>query len=99
MERKEYIEKLKSQLDEWNVEFGKLESRFHEVQDKAKGEFNQQLEEIKARQVDLKSKINELEGASELALNDMKKSVESAWEVLKQGAAKAKNEFLGKDKE
>ena len=97
MEHKEYVEKLKAQLDEWNTEFAKLESRFSDVQGKAKDEFNKNIDEIKAKQLDLKTRINELEGASELALNELKKGVESAWEAFKQGAIKAKNEFVGKD--
>ena len=99
MEHKEYVEKLKAQLDEWNTEFAKLESRFSDVQGKAKDEFNKNIDEIKAKQLDLKTRINELEGASELALNELKKGVESAWEALKQGAIKAKKEFIGKDNE
>ena len=49
MDRDAYVQKLKSQLDHWNVEAARWEAQMREAQGRLRDEYARQLEQLKSR--------------------------------------------------
>jgi len=93
MSESSFIEKLRSQLEDWDYQLDRFEHRVqdmsHELQSKAKA----RAEEFRSKRHELEGRIGELEKASERALSDLRDGVELAWDGLKTGFYAARSEF------
>ena len=99
MSKHEYIEKLKHQLAEWEVDIERLESKMDQAQDDYKEKLDKTLADLKHKRAELKEKFDKLEGAAEEAWEDIKEGLELAWDSLKLGFLSAKSEFMDRDKQ
>jgi len=84
MERKEYIDKLSTQLKELDDKIIKMENNAGQVATNLKGEFKNQLSVLNQKKEEVKSKIKELN-----------ESNQEAFSVLKDGIANSFNELKG----
>ena len=91
--RDAYVQKLKSKLDEWNADIGKLEAKADKAEAEAKIEYHKQIADLRSRRKEVEAKIRELQAAGEGAWEDLKQGLENSWEILKTSFKKAKSEF------
>ena len=65
MTRDEYVQKLKSQLDEWNAELARWEAKSAEVQAEARAEYEKQLEGFRKQRDQGMEQMRQLQAAAE----------------------------------
>ncbi|MDT8407906.1 MAG: hypothetical protein RQ715_11730 [Methylococcales bacterium] len=80
MNKTQYIEQLKSKLDQWNGEIDRLEAQAELTKADIKTDVQGKIGELKAKRNKINEHINQLQDASE-----------DAWEDIKTGADQAVN--------
>jgi peptidoglycan hydrolase CwlO-like protein len=96
--RDAYVQKLKAKMDEWNAEIDKLQAKADQAEAEAKIEYQEQIDDLKAKRKEMELKIAELQQAGEGAWEDLKQGLENSWEILKGAFAKAKSRFEKEEK-
>jgi predicted nucleic acid-binding Zn-ribbon protein len=86
--KEEYLAKLKTQLDSWQVEVDELEAKASDAMDDLKPEIDAQIANLKVKFAEGEGKFNELADATE-----------ETWEELKVDAEAKFNELIGDFKE
>ena len=81
--RDQFINTLKTKLDELNEQIGKLEDRATEASGKVKERYKDQLEDVRAKRDQLEVKLKEVRAASESELERLKGEADHAWKALK----------------
>ena len=82
--RDEYVEKMKTQLDEWNAEIGKLEVTFSEASDETKRKLEPHLAKVREARDATKHKLTELKNSGEASWESVRDEVEHVWKTFKQ---------------
>ena len=93
MNRDEYVQKLKAQIDQWNEQLRKWESMSEEVKNK----YLQQLDEAQVRRDEAIAELKRIQGASAEAWAQMMKGAETAFAAM-QGAFERAREGFEKKK-
>lgn len=98
MSKHEYIQKLKTQLDEWDYELDRLEARAKDVQHSLSDKVKVSVADLKEKSEQLKVRFRDVEHATEEAAADVKDALEMAWNSLKMGVLAVRSEFDEGDK-
>jgi hypothetical protein len=85
MNRDEYIQKLKSQLDQWNAQAAKWEAQS-----------GKQAEQFRAQRDAALAELKRLQGASADAWQDMTRGADAAFKSMQEAFEKARREFTKK---
>jgi hypothetical protein len=93
MNRDEYVQKLKAQIDQWNAQMVRWEQASAEVKDK----YLQQLDEARVRRDEAVEEMKRLQHASADAWMQMMKGAETAFAAM-QGAFERAREGFEKKK-
>lgn len=93
MDRDEYVNKLKSQLDQWNAEAKKWEAKAHEAQATMRQEAEKQLNALNSRRDEALYQLKLLQGASADAWQDMMRGADQAWKNMHEAFSRAKSHF------
>lgn len=93
MNRDEYVQKLKQQLDEWNGEAAKWEQKTREAQASMKAEAEKQLAALNSRRDEALYQMKLLQNASTDAWRDMMVGADQAWKDLHQAIDRARSHF------
>ena len=95
MNREEYVQKLKTQLDEWNTEAAKWEAKSKTAQDEMKAEYERQLALFHQRRDEGMQKMKEVQAASGEAWTEMMRGADDAWKRMQDAFNQARSK-LGK---
>jgi hypothetical protein len=93
LSRDEYVQKLKSQLDEWNAEARKWEQRAQQAQSHMKAEYEKQLASLNSQRDQALYQMKLLQNASQDAWQDVMKGAEQAWKNMQDAFDKARSHF------
>lgn len=93
MNRDEYVEKLKAQIDRWNAEMAKLEAHAREGQANLKTEYAAQLEQFRKRHDDAISEMRRIQGASLDAWQELVRGADAALKSMQDAFGKARASF------
>jgi predicted nucleic acid-binding Zn-ribbon protein len=93
MNRDEYVQKLKAQIDQWNAQMAKWEHASAELKNK----YLQQLDEARVRRDEAVEEMKRLQQASADAWVQMMKGAETAFAAM-QGAFERAREGFEKKK-
>ncbi len=93
MDRDEYVQKLKTQLDQWNAEAKKWEAKAQEAQSHMKAEYEKQLAAVNSRRDEALYQMKLLQSASLDAWQDMMRGTEEAWKNMSEAFNKARSHF------
>jgi hypothetical protein len=93
MNRDEYVQKLKTQLDEWNAEAKKWEAKAKEAQSHMKAEYEKQLAALNARRGEALEQMKRVQGASADAWQDVMRGADQAWKNMQEAFNKARSHF------
>ncbi len=91
--RDEYVQKLKGQLDQWNIESKKWEAKAQTAQTGMKAEYEKQLNSLNSRRDEAMYQLKLLQGASAGAWEDMMKGADQAWKNMHEAFNKARSHF------
>jgi len=95
--REEYLEKLKSKLDDWNADIDKLETRAQEAQGEIQGQIRKQLATLREMRDDAQKQYLELQNAAADAWDVMVEGTEKAWKAWFGAFEDARSKFKPKD--
>ena len=95
--KEDFVRKMHTKLDQWNAEIDALSEKANQAGDQAereaRAEYQKQLETLRSKRDHARSKLNELESASEGAWHDLKAGVELAWESVSEAVRSATARF------
>jgi predicted nucleic acid-binding Zn-ribbon protein len=80
--KEEYLAKLKTQLDSWQVEVDALEAKASDAMDDMKPEIDAQIANLKVKFAEGEGKFNELADATEEAWEELKVDAEAMFDNL-----------------
>jgi hypothetical protein len=89
--RKEYIESLRTKLDETNAAIRELEGRI--LAKTAEDAERYRIKAVKELHREAQNKLVEIENAAEDAWEHFKEGAEVAWNAVKESLSKAKADF------
>ena len=93
MTRDEYVQKLKTQLDQWNSEITKWEEKTRSAQTKMKADYENQLKTFRSRRDEAMQQLRQVQAASGEAWMDMMRGADEAWARLRDAFTKARSHF------
>lgn len=93
MNRDEYVQKLKSQIDQWNAETAKWEAKAKQAQAGMQAEYAKQLEQFRGRRDAAIAEMRRLQGASADAWQDMMKGADAALKSMQEALDQARSKF------
>lgn len=88
-----YVEKLKAQLDEWNVEIDKLEAKVREYETTVKLKYENEIRELREKRDEARTRLAEIQEASEDAWEDLIHGFERSWDIFKESVEHAISRF------
>jgi flagellar biosynthesis chaperone FliJ len=96
MNREEYVERMKKQIDEWNAKLTKWEGEVQKAQTNVKVQYQAQISALEKQRDEAVKRLNETREASQAAWMEVSKGAESAWKTMQSGFEKAWSEFQKK---
>ncbi len=91
--KEDFVRKMHAKLDQWNAEIDTLSEKANQAEREARAEYQKQLETLRSKRDHARSKLAELESASEGAWHDLKAGVELAWESVSEAVRSAAARF------
>lgn len=91
--RDEYIQKLKSQIDQWNAEAAHWEEKAKKAQAGMKAEYDRQLEQFRAKSKDAAAELRRVQSASTDAWTEMMRGADSAVKSMQEAFERARRSF------
>ena len=91
--REQFIESVKTRLDELNNEIDRLEDKAREASGQAEEKYREQLEDIRAKRSELEQKLGDLRAASEAQFDKLKLEAEHAWKAFQNSVSYFKSHF------
>lgn len=89
----EYLEKLKAQLDVWSADIDVLEAKARRAEAELRIKCEEQVELLKLRREEAKSRFAEIKGSAGEAWLELKKGGDEAWESLRRAFEEARKKF------
>jgi len=87
--RDAYVARLKTQLDAWNEDMARWETKAKDAQAEMKERYRRELDVLAAQRELARYNLRLLEGASQSAWTEMRKGADDAWERMRAAAAAA----------
>ena len=91
--RDEYVQKLKSQIDQWNAQAARWEAQMKQAQGRMRQEYAQQLDQIRSRRDEMLYQLKLLQSASAGAWVDMMRGADQAWKSMQEAFDHARSHF------
>jgi hypothetical protein len=89
----ETVEKFKQQLDQWDADLSRWETSTREAGVQFNEGLKKQMADIRERSEEMRRRFNEVEHAAGAAAEDVKESMELAWDAIKMGFYAVRSEF------
>jgi hypothetical protein len=91
--RDEYVQKLKTQIDEWNAQAAHWEDKARKAQAGTKAEYERQLENFRRKSEDAMTELDRLRRASTDAWTEMMRGVEASVKSMQEAFERARRNF------
>jgi hypothetical protein len=91
--RDEYTQKLKAQIDEWNAEAAHWEDKARKAQAGMKAEYERQLENFRAKSSQAMQELERLQRASQDAWGDLMRGADAAMQSMREAFERASRDF------
>ena len=93
MNRDEYVQKLKAQIDNWNAEAARWEERARKAQAGMKVEYERQLDNFRKKRDEAMTELRRLQGASADAWMEMMRGMEASAKSMQEAFERARRSF------
>jgi hypothetical protein len=93
MNRDEYVQRLKAQIDAWNAEAGRWEEKVRKAQAGMKAEYERQLESFRKRRDEAMAELRRLQSASADAWTEMMRGAEASMKSMQEAFERAQRSF------
>jgi hypothetical protein len=98
MDRDEYTERMKRQIDDWNAKLDKWRVEVQKVQTGMKAQYQEQIAAMEKQRDEALKRLEETRNASQAAWMQVSKGAESAWKTMQSSFESAWGEFQKKKK-
>ncbi len=95
--RDEYLQKFKTQLDEWNNDIDELQARARQVQSDAQTQYHEQIKALQEMRDDALSRYNEMQNATVEAWDALAEGAEKTWQTWIDTFDNARSKFKTRD--
>jgi len=85
-----YVQKMEAQLKEWSAVLDRMKARADKASADTKLKMQRQIEELKAREIAARAKLQQIRSAGQQALNDARGTIDKAWADLKGAFERAR---------
>lgn len=92
-EKKEFLEKQKAQIADWNKQINELIQTAKKTQVDASVKFENYIEDLKERLDDVRLKIEDVKKSGDSSWHDLRTGMEKAWKDLADAFDNAKSRF------
>ena len=93
MNRDEYVQKLKTQIDAWNAEAGRWEERMRKAQAGMKTEYERQIQNFRSKSDQAIAELRRLQSASADAWTEMMRGADASMKSMQDAFEKARGSF------
>jgi hypothetical protein len=93
MNRDEYVQKLKGQIDRLNAEAAQWQEKMKHAQSGMKAEYERQLEQFRARRDEAMAELRRLQSASADAWTEMMRGVDASVKSMQEALERARRNF------
>ena len=93
MTRKEFVEKMKQELDEFNQRLDELEKRGADYSREARERFEKRIGDLRQKRNDMSQRLEEINRAGDKAWEDLKAGATTAWNALQDGLKEVLSKF------
>jgi len=93
MKRDEYVEKLKSQLDQWNAQVMQWEAKAREAQADVRANYEKQLDAFRRQRDEALEQMRRVQSATGDAWIDLMRGADDAWSKMREAFEKARSQF------
>jgi lipid II:glycine glycyltransferase (peptidoglycan interpeptide bridge formation enzyme) len=93
MNRDEYVQKLKTQIDNWNAEATRWEEKARKAQAGMKAEYERQLDNFRSKRDEAMVELRRLQGASADAWTEMMRGMEASAKGMQDAFERARRSF------
>ena len=93
VDRDEYIQKLKAQIDEWNAEAAHWEDKARKAQAGMKAEYQRQLELFRRKSAEAMMELDRLQRASADAFTELLRGADRAMQGMQEAFERARKDF------
>jgi len=87
--RDAYVRKLKEQLDHWNTELSKLETKAKQPLAGMKDSYEKHLKELRGRRNVVRQQMTEIQKAGDHAWDQLREGADKAWKAMDESIKKA----------
>jgi lipid II:glycine glycyltransferase (peptidoglycan interpeptide bridge formation enzyme) len=91
--RDEYVQKLKSQIEQWNAEAARWEAKAKAAQAGMQAEYAKQLEQYRGKRDAALAELRRVQNASADAWKDMMRGADAAFKSMQDAFDKARRHF------
>ncbi len=91
--RNEYVESLKTHLDQWNVEIAKWEAKARLAQTDLRIDYEMHLESLRKQRDEAREKLEALQKSAGDAWQDLAQGADEAWAKMREAFEKASTHF------
>ena len=91
--RDEYVQKLKGQIDRWNAEAAQWQEKMKHAQGGMKAEYERQLENFRQKSQDAMAELRRLQNASADAWTEMMRGVDASVKSMQEAFERARRNF------
>lgn len=91
--KQSYIEKVQARLNKWDAEIEKLKAQAANASGDALFTCQEQIDELKERQAEAQTRLDNMRDSGDDAWEDLKEGVEAAWGRLDKAVRDAASRF------
>ncbi len=91
--RDAYVEKLRVQIDEWNVEISRLEAEAEKTVREERMRYERHIRDLREMRRKAQLRLTEIQEAREDSWEELKEDVGNVWNTFKETLARTKSEF------
>lgn len=91
--RDEYVQKLKTQIDQWNAQAREWEAKARNAGAAMRTQYDKQLEQYRARRDAALAELRRLQGASTDAWQEMMRGMDAAMKSMQEAFERARQSF------
>ncbi len=96
MNRDEYVQRMKQQIDDWNTRLAEWEIEVQKAQAHVKVQYEAQIKTLEKQRDEAMKRLHETRDASQAAWTEVSKGTEAAWKTMQSSFEKAWSEFQKK---
>jgi hypothetical protein len=88
-----YVQKMEAQLKEWGTALDRMKTKADQASAETKLKMQRQIEDLKAREIAARAKLQQIKSAGQQALHDARGTIDKAWADLKGAFERARADF------